>query len=143
MRDDEKMLLLNELYLLDKGVRDCFLMTICGDEETINESLDYIIGQVISHKYYMYTYDKNIDPYADEENNKLYDVYVCKYNYQKLILHKIHSTLDHKSILYEYCIGTMLGYSGKSMDEFITKIITNKGITELENKKEDDITVPI
>ena len=135
MKDDEISVLINELYLLDKGVRDCFSITVMGEEEEIGDSLEYIISKVMEHGYYMYT--KSLP------NDKACIVYVCKYNYQKLILHKIYKNLEEHSILFEYCIGSILGYSGEAMENFITKIIINRGINIIEEREEDEITSPI
>ena len=111
--------LCDELYLLDKGVRDCFSLNVVGDKEEREEAIDQIIGKVIQYDYFVYTVE------LDEETTC---VYVCKYNYQKVILHTIYNELTPHSILYEYCLGTLLGYSGKSMDEFLTKIMIDKTI---------------
>ena len=37
-----KSLLLNELYLMDKGIRDCFQTLVSGDDESISKDIDTV-----------------------------------------------------------------------------------------------------
>lgn len=120
-----KSLLLNELYLMEKGIRDCFETLVSGDDESISKDIDYIIGQATEFHFMYYVVELETDD-NDPPDTKYVSVYIFKYNYQKILLNMIYNKFKAHSFEYEYCLGTLLGYSGKSMEEFLMKDITDK-----------------
>ena len=131
----EKQSILNELYLLDKGVRDCFCETVMEPED-----IDFIIGQAVQHNYYVYTREFD-DDCCDEK--KFYIVYVCKHNYQKIMLHKMYTDSNMDKFTREYIEGTLLGYSAQSMEEYLMKMIVNDSIDPVESGKPVKISAPV
>jgi hypothetical protein len=123
-----KELLLNELYLMEKGIRDCFEILVSGDDESVSRDIDYIIGQAINHDFMYYTDEFETDD--NEPDIKYVSVYIFKYNYQKILLNMIHKKFEAHSFEYEYCLGSLLGYSGKSMEEFLMKTMVDKIVEE-------------
>ncbi len=130
----EKQSILNELYLLDKGVRDCFCETVIDPED-----LDFIIEEAVHHNYYVYTHE-----FEDKCDKKtIYIAYVCKYNYQKIMLHKMYTDSNIDKFTKEYIEGTLLGYSAQSMEEYLIKMIVNDSIDPVESGKPVKISAPV
>ena len=120
-----KSLLLNELYLMEKGIRDCFQILVSGDDESISKDIEYIIMRATEYRFMYYVVELEADD-NDPPDTKYVLVYVFKYNYQKILLNMIYNKFKAHSFEYEYCLGTLLGYSGESMEEFLMKDITDK-----------------
>ncbi len=110
---------------MEKGIRDCFETLVSGDDESISKDIDYIIMKATEYRFMYYVVELETDD-NDPPDTKYVSVYIFKYNYQKILLNMIYNKFKAHSFEYEYCLGTLLGYSGKSMEEFLMKDITDK-----------------
>jgi len=124
------------LYLLDKGIRDCALME-CGDTDengNIPEEIeDMIYKHLFTHSGIRVVF-KTFK--CDGEDGKYVDALFYKYNFQRILIEKLYtSDIPSHSFLYEYCLGTLLGYSGASMEEFLMNDTTEKLINTVNAAK--------
>ena len=110
---------------MEKGIRDCFETLVSGDDESISKDIDYIIGQATEFHFMYYVVELETDD-NDPPDTKYVSVFIFKYNYQKILLNIIYNKFKAHSFEYEYCLGTLLGYRGESMEEFLMKDITDK-----------------
>ena len=136
----DKDMLANELYLMDKGVRDCCETTIGGTPTEIGEKLYDIESMCLDYKYHVVSF-----LLEKEEDREYRSVFICKYNYQKILLNKLFNEVKPHSFIYEYMMGTLLGYSAASMEEFLMRKHTDEfaSITKYndEEEKEGKVTI--
>ena len=128
-----KSLLLNELYLMDKGIRDCFEVLVSGDDESISKDIEYIIEKATEYHFMYFMVELEADD-DDPCNTKYVSMFIFKYNYQKILLSVIYNKFKAHSFEYEYCLGTLLGYSGESMEEFLMKDLADKIVEDSKNE---------
>ena len=135
---------LNEIYLIEKGVRDCALVELGTPEIGEYHELLYKVEQVVIQndlnvKFKEFKTDEPCD--AD----KTYvEAYIYKYNHQRIIIDLL-DTLPTHEFLYEYILGNLLGYSGEAMEKYIMKKITysaSKEINDIVNKKAEKDKTP-
>ena len=115
------------IYLLQKGVRDCALIPInlFGNKEKKLDELFEIEQFIISSNLYY-----NILKYDDEEEDNFSEdlsIYVFKYSHQKMVIEILENDkrFTKGSFMYEYLIGTLLGYSGAEMEKYLSKLLTD------------------
>lgn len=106
------------LYLLTKGVRDCLEMSIVGTPKEINDQLCDIESLATRGDYHVLAFKIN-DKELESEGREYHMVFVCKYQYQRILLTKLFNDIKPHSFIYEYIMGTLLGYSAASMEEFL------------------------
>ena len=113
---------LNEIYLMQKGVRDCVLVddVPCSDPNELIKTL-FTIEQMATKSGFRVVVNHVEDP---DPSNEFCEVYIYKYNYQRLIINIILEDKKIDKFLKEYLLGTLLGYSAQSMEEFIMKNVT-------------------
>ena len=128
-----KSLLLNELYLMDKGIRDCFEVLVSGDDESISKDIEYIIEKATEYHFMYFMVELEADD-DDPCNTKYVSMFIFKYNYQKILLSVIYNKFKAHSFEYEYCLGTLLGYSGESMEKFLMKDLADKIVEDSKNE---------
>jgi hypothetical protein len=126
----------DSLYLMDKGVRDCCETFIYGTEKELGENLIEIEQQATHHNYYI-TY---IDIHCDDDKDGKYgkSVFICKYQYQRIVISKLINDIKPHSFIYEYIMGSFLGYSGAAMEEFLMKHCTDEIILSIEENGNDE-----
>ena len=126
----------DDLYLMDKGVRDCCEIFIYGAENELEEKLSEIEQQATSHNFYI-TY---IDMHCDDDKDGKYgkSVFVCKYHYQRILISKLNNDITPHSFIYEYIMGSLLGYSAAAMEEFLMKHCADKTILSIEENDNDE-----
>ena len=127
---------MENLYLLDKGIRDCALME-CGDADengNIPEEVEDMIYKRLSTHSNIRVVFKTFK--CDGEDGKFVDALFYKYNYQRILIEKLYTDIQSHSFLYEYCLGTLLGYSGASMEEFLMNDTTEKLINTVNAAKD-------
>ena len=127
---------MENLYLLDKGIRDCALME-CGDTDengNIPEEVEDMVYKHLSTHSNIRVVFKTFE-YGD---GKFVDALFYKYNFQRILIEKLYTDIPSHSFLYEYCLGTLLGYSGASMEEFLMNDTTEKLINTVNAAKAKD-----
>ena len=110
----------SEIYLLEKGVRDCALLDI--SEEKLGSLLE-----ILESKHLKYVVEKGDDGWG----KKL--VFVYKYSHQKT-MYEIASKL--KGIAYHYILGKLFEYSNESIEEFLCKIKNQEQDCEAKSVKQ-------
>lgn len=136
----DKDMLANELYLMGKGVRDCCETTIGGTPAEIDEILYDIEAMCLDYKYQVLSF-----LLEKEEDREYRAVFICKYNFQKILLTKLFNEIKPHSFEYEYMMGTLLGYSAASMEEFLMRKCTDEfaSITEYDAEEGKEEASPI
>lgn len=127
----------DNMYLMDKGVRDCCELLISGSPSEIGDQLYDIEAQAAEHKYNVLAFRLQRE---EGETNECHSVFICKYNYQKILLTKLYNEVKPHSFIYEYMMGTLLGYSAASMEEFLMRKCTDIAIgmsQYIDENKED------
>ena len=111
---------LNEIYLMEKGVRDCVLIDDipCANSDELRNTI-FSIEQFATTSGFRVVVNHVTDD-ADP-SNEFCEVYIYKYNYQRLIINIILEDKKIDKFLKEYLLGSLLGYSAQSMEEFIMK----------------------
>jgi len=133
----DKDMLANELYLMDKGVRDCCETTVGGTPDELAEKLYDIEAMCLDYKYHVLSF-----LLEKEEDREYRSVFICKYNFQKILLTKLFNDIKPHSFEYEYMMGTLLGYSAASMEEFLMRKHTDEfaSITEYNDEEKEEGT---
>ena len=123
----------NEMYLIKKGVRSCFLTTITGPvkavienkeiidfsiEETIFKLTQLVIGENLSYVYYPTKLDDGNKDFAT------YTFWIARYSHQTLIINEIKD--KPSNIVTEWIKGKLLGYSDGAMETFLVNKIVRK-----------------
>lgn len=121
------------LYLLDKGIRDCALME-CGDVDE-NGNIPEEVEDMIYKRLSTHSNIKVVFKTFEYGDGKFVDALFYKYNYQRILIEKLYTDIPSHSFLYEYCLGTLLGYSGASMEEFLMNDTTEKLINTVNTAK--------
>ena len=129
---------MENLYLLDKGIRDCALME-CGDADE-NGNIPEEVEDMIYKRLSTHSNIKVVFKTFEYGDGKFVDALLYKYNFQRILIEKLYNDIPSHSFLYEYCLGTLLGYSGASMEEFLMKDTTEKLINTVNaaKNKEDN-----
>jgi hypothetical protein len=125
------------LYFLEKGIRDCALME-CGNADkngNIPEEVDDMIHKRLSTHSKIRVVFKTFEC---DDGLKYIDAFFYKYNYQRILIEKLHTDIPIHSFLYEYCLGTLLGYSNASMEEFLMRNTTEKLINTVNEAKNQE-----
>lgn len=110
-------------YLISRGLRSAYLGHIEGsiepifdDDISLSDKLKMLEEEAASWGLNFYAYEKIADNLLPGE--KLYIFWVYKFKHQEILI----KMLPHDgSILEEYIIGKLLGYSDESMEEFLDK----------------------
>ena len=107
--------------LIDKGVRDCALIVPipCNDEL---QNTIFTIEQMAINSGFRVVVNHVTDD--TDPSNEFCEVYIYKYNYQRIIINIILEDKKIDRFLKEYLLGTLLGYSAQSMEEYIMKNVT-------------------
>lgn len=122
------------LYLLDKGIRDCALME-CGDADE-NGNIPEEVEDMVYKRLSTHSNIKVVFKTFEYGDGKFVDALFYKYNYQRILIEKLYTDIPCHSFLYEYCLGTLLGYSGASMEEFLMNDTTEKLINTVNADKD-------
>lgn len=136
--------ILNEVYLINKGVRTCALLEGTSFSSDTEEESVYQIEQLILKNglnYFWVKHEKSED-YAD---NVYYTVYIYKYEHQRYILSYLENKMrDQNPLIYEWMMGKCLGYSDEAMEQFLTHIVIDKMVEFAEKKKggEENVLKP-
>ena len=132
---------MENLYLLDKGIRDCALME-CGDvDENGNipkDVEDMIMKRLSTHSNIRVVFKTFKYLKCGDEYGISIDAFFYKYNFQRILIEKLHTDIPTHSFLYEYCLGTLLGYSSASMEEFLMRNTTEKLINTVNVAKNQE-----
>ena len=131
--------ILDNIYLIKKGVRSCYTTTISGYNEQIFRTIVDKGGTSIEIYHSVHDKLKSLERLtiregllfhsyritSSEENpNGMYQTYaiwICKYKHQIEIIGMLEG---NKSFIEEWIVGKLLGYSDEAMEEHLTKITT-------------------
>ena len=115
------------IYLLQKGVRDCALLSInlFGTKEKKLDELFEIEQYIISSNLYYH-----ILKYTDDDEDSFSEdlsIYVFKYPHQRMVIDTLENDkrFTKGSFMFEYLRGTLLGYSGEEMEKYLSKLLTD------------------
>jgi hypothetical protein len=117
---------MENLYLLDKGIRDCALME-CGDADE-NGNIPEEVKDMIYKRLSTHSNIKVVFKTFEYGDGRFVDALLYKYNFQRILIEKLYNDIPSHSFLYEYCLGTLLGYSNASMEEFLMRQAIDKVI---------------
>ena len=125
--DDYLGRIMNECYLINKGVRsaftDCLILTEFDEED--KESNKQFIKDLATNVnledliFYINEYPRRED---DIPEYRYYDLWIFKYPHQLKIRDNLYKLDEY---MREYVIGKLLGYSDQSMEEFLSKNYPN------------------
>ena len=120
---------LDEIYLIKKGVRDCALVDLglSTDKWAI---IQYNVEQAVIQNDLNIIF-KSFETDDPDGINTYYEAYIYKYNHQRLIIDLL-DTLPTHELLYEYILGNLLGYSGAAMEEHIMKKVISSAADEIK-----------
>ena len=111
---------LNEIYLINKGVRSCASDTvrICEDDSS-EEVLNNLEQMTIRDNLHFIAF--KMKPCSDDPPEVEYwMIYACKYAHQIPII-KFLEAYQGPKYIYDYIMGKLLGYSDAAMEEFLSK----------------------
>lgn len=117
-------------YLIEKGVRSCYLGVVTGPSESydygtsddkhyvysLDEKLKEIEKMVKSYDLHFAYYKKKTEEWEDHERA---DIWIYKYPHQGHIIKMIAN--DESYYSKEWIVGKLLGYGDEAMEEFLTK----------------------
>lgn len=122
--------IVNECYLIKKGVRSCFLEVVSGPKETI-EYEDEIVELSIAEKLFKLEqvvvneglmcrwYKREKDQY-DDPDEEYYSFWICRYTHQLAVINAVEASRPW-NFLTQWIVGKLLGYSDQSMEEFLVE----------------------
>lgn len=135
------------IYLLQKGVRDCALIPInlFGNKEKKLDELFEIEQYIISSNLYYH-----IIKYNNEDEDSFSEdlsIYVFKYSHQKMVIETLENDkrFTKGSFMHQYLTGTLLGYSGEEMEKYLSKLLTDNIVNmkrQFKNLEEGEEDVP-
>lgn len=122
---------LDNVYLIKKGVRSCYMEIISGPEQnyesgiydnptiilSVFKKLKAIEKYVKEEGLYFYSYKLKDFEEDIELGNKSYCFWIYKYPHQGILLE--HIPREH-GFVEEWIIGKLLGYSDESMEKFLS-----------------------
>ena len=120
---------LDEIYLIKKGVRDCALVDL-GLKNANWEEVQYAVEQAVIQNDLNIIF-KSFETDDPDGINTYYEAYIYRYNHQRLIIDLL-DTLPTHELLYEYTLGNLLGYSGAAMEEYIMKKVISSAADEIK-----------
>ena len=132
--------LAEHLYLMDKGVRNCFMMLLHGKDYYYDPYNDYnyledFVTSIVSRgfKYKFIEFDSDGEPFMD--------LFVYRYDHQ-FEMYKVSEILKRNNSRKvrragQYIMGKLLGYSDRNMEEYLNEII-HDGPTTVKVELEDD-----
>lgn len=121
--------LVNECYLISKGVRSCAQMTVVGVKD-INEECPCITDMLFNLEQVALRYNlqsmwfKYKDQSDIEDGFEAYSFWVYRYPHQLVVIRTIEEMAKH-SFLVEWMTGKLLGYSDASMEKYLSCNIMN------------------
>ena len=128
------------LYLMDKGVRNCFMMLLHEKDYYYDPENDYnyledFVTSIVSRRFKY----KFIEFECDDE--PFIDLFVYRYDHQ-FEMYKVSEILKRNNSRKvrragQYIMGKLLGYSDKNMEQFLNEII-HDGPTITKVELEDD-----
>lgn len=119
--------LADNIYLIKKGVRSCFMESITGaKEDIVNQERKELSVFHQLQKIKVYIEENGLCFYAyqlakdkDDADDRLSFIYwAYKYPHQGVILRSLQGK---HSYIEEWIIGKLLGYSDEAMEEFLQK----------------------
>jgi len=124
---------LENLYLLEKEVRDCALIECdkADENDNVREDIEEIILKRLSSHPDIHVVFKTFRC----DNETYVNAFLYKYNYQRILIEKLYTDIPCHSFLYEYCLGTLLGYSNASMEKFLMRQAIDKVIDAKNNDR--------
>lgn len=105
----------NEVYLLDKGVRNCAWIDIPLELVSVIELAVIKLFQSNGIKYWVLPFDLM----TDNEIKGHLQILLYKYEWQKTLFKAFINKRD--SLTGDYIFGKLLGYSDESINEFLIK----------------------
>ena len=121
--------ILNDLYLIYHGVRDCCTHTIPDDILEDEEFMDMIKKET---EFYKVKYI--ITDFTDENDLKYKTIFFYKYDHQK-VLYLITENIPKNGnpvngYISQFIIGKLLGYSNQDMEEYLSKLFDTSKMME-------------
>lgn len=117
--------LMNECYLIEKGVRSAYTEVLTmverdeSDKEYNSKYLDEI-KDVVNRNGLLYLIEEwERDPNDYYKDRKYYNMWVVKYPHQLVLVKKLPYIKSR--YLREYLKGKILGYSDESMEEYLSR----------------------
>lgn len=116
--------IMNECYLIDKGVRSAYtecIVLIERNESDKEDNANYLKEVVDTVKRnnlicYLTEYERDPDDYPDK---RYFNLWVVKYPHQLKLVKKLPYIKN--DYIREYLKGKILGYSDSSMEEFLSR----------------------
>ena len=121
--------IMNDLYLIYHGVRDCCMHTISAD---ILEDEEFMNSIKKEAEFYKVKY--TITDFTDENDLKYKTIFFYMYDHQKVMYLITESIPNNGNPLNgyasQYIIGKLLGYSNRDMEEYLDKLFDTSEIME-------------
>lgn len=117
--------LMDNVYLISKGVRTVYYGAIHLKKEELYEYMDYKTYNFLDvlELFKEYIEEFNLFMYVQEIEDmgeNFIDYWVYKYKHQKNILDLIYQ--EQNNYLKQWMMGKLLGYSDEAMEEFLNQI---------------------
>ena len=135
--------LFNECYLISKGVRSCMQMTVVGLKEANDDcpgvaDMLFDLEQVGLHYNLRSLWFKYKDQSDVQDGFEAYSFWVYRYSHQLPIIKAVEEADSKgKSILLEWIIGKLLGYSDDAMEQYLVLNVMNEVKTDTTVLKQD------
>lgn len=127
-------LLHEQMYLLNKGVRECFSFFLLDlskksakGKTYTNDILCEIMSTVKANGLKCLIYRS---PSNEEENTFDYMVYVFRHPSTALLIREIERDEKMPNLIKEYVKGKLYGYSDEEMDSFLTSLHLEESLRE-------------
>ena len=115
--------MMNECYLISKGVRSAYMTSLTLTEYNeadieVNEQIIQELTDAANSNGLIFSIAEYPREKDDMPDRRYYNIWVLKYPHQLKIVDNLYK-LD--KYMREYVIGKLLGYSDASMEEFMSK----------------------
>lgn len=114
--------IVNECYLINKGIRSCASLTIGvhGSKDDSAVFLYQLEQIVLSHGLHSVAFElpRGED---DSPDDWFFDFWVYSYPHQLPVINAIQNV--PRSFLREWAIGKLLGYSDQSMEDYLSRFV--------------------
>ena len=116
----------DDIYLIDKGVRNCALHTASSYKlDDVIKFLEFACKSNVSGKFICkFALFEEVNDEIDEED-KDYKLFLYRYPHQVAIFERCLQMKD--PLLYEWTLGKLLGYSDESIEGFLQHIRKTRG----------------
>lgn len=130
----------DDAYLVSKGARPCVTRCYTFYEDDEIEEFKSEIEQIMT-RYNIYCKFERLICEGEDDDIYHLRIFIFKYHYQSIVIdYMIHKTVPH-SFMYEFLLGTMLGYPPPEMEDYLTNLIYEKvgqAVFNAQSMEEDE-----